>query len=232
MRTEAVPFPIVRACQASLRVLQATLCKDLDELNFAMALLGSVYLEARAYTSKLKHCVSDAFVCGATMMAASDAGPVELVPRLPVILFAINQYLWGAYKFDSDLKSQILNSFSKAVCEALEKALNRSHRTLSAAYSAHRRRAENADIQVCWCPCVACSDLRCRFHQWLYHQWLLLVFGHTNLYGWCPPELAYRSIAHSSSTATALPLLMRSAQSIAQACTSVVHEEHGCTSSA
>ena len=96
MRTETVPFPIVRACQASLRVLQATLCKDLDELNFAMALLGSVYLEARAYTSKLKHCVSDAFVCGATMMAASEAGPDELASKLPVIMLTINRYLGGA----------------------------------------------------------------------------------------------------------------------------------------
>ena len=85
-----MPLPVLRACQASLRVLQATLCKDLDELNFAMSLLGYVYLHARAYASKLRHCVSDAFVCGATMMAASDAAPDEIVLKLPVILFAIN----------------------------------------------------------------------------------------------------------------------------------------------
>ena len=95
MRTEAVPLPIVRACQASLQVLQATLCKDLDELDFALAFLGPLYLEARAYTSKLKHCVSDALVCGATMLAASEAGPDELASKLPVIVLTINGYLGG-----------------------------------------------------------------------------------------------------------------------------------------
>ena len=133
----------------------------------------------------------------------------------------------GAYKSDSDLRSQMLNSFSKAVCEVLEKALNRSRRTLSAACSAHRRRAEHgynyirpksdkqngkitaldsSDVQASLCPCGACSDLRDRFHRWLYHQWLLLVSGHTDVYGYSPPELA-----HSSIRATALPLPMRSA---------------------
>ena len=108
-----VPFAMVQACQAGLRVLQATLRKDLHALHLAMALLGPAFLKTRVYVSKLKHCVSDAFVCGATMMAASGARPDELAQKLPVIVLTINKYLGDAHEFDNDLKSQMLNSFFK-----------------------------------------------------------------------------------------------------------------------
>ena len=150
------------------------------------------------------------------MVAASEAGPDQLSAKMPDIMLTINRCLGGAYMFDEDLRSQMLNSFSKAVCGVLEIALNRQPKTLTTACSARKRRArlgfnhrgrkgrrqqhqqhphrDDSGTTTSVCPYIEYVKFWVRFQQWLYHLWLLLVMGHTDYCGCSLPELAASGI--------------------------------------